>query len=156
MSSGKTPEDRVVSDFSVTTQSDRIGHDDSVPRVCIMSHVCGGHQKIVVSHKGKPVLLGCCPVNGHEFLNKVAIADGNASLLSPVPDVLRRRSDGNKREDPVPLTQFRVAFNDNMAFDLRVPSNSHVLSNHAVRTYPDVFSQFGARVHDSRGVDLRR
>ena len=94
MNSDQPSDDRMVADRDVPGQGRRVGHDQVVAQVTIVSHMDIGHEKVVVANRRHAPARHRATVHGHILPKNVVMADDHAGRLTFVLEMLGRGADG--------------------------------------------------------------
>ena len=137
---------RIVFDTNVTTEHDRIGHDDSVLDEAIVSYVGVGHKIAIAANGGDPIIFLGAAIDRNAFTKDVCVPDHDLSRRALVRKVLRFATDHTAGKEAIVASDGGMTGQGNAVFQSRAAANSDVGANDAMMTDPNIFIEFGARV----------
>ena len=117
VAAGEAPEDHPVVYRDMAGQRYAIGHDDMASQPAVMRHMRVGHQKIVITQLGQPLVLRWSAVNGYALTYGVPVAYLQAGVLASIFLVLGSLSYGRKLEDVIVASDGGWPADDNMWVD---------------------------------------
>ena len=106
-----------VVNLDVTGERRGVCHYNLVSQKAIVRDVRLRHQQISVADLGQTAAALRAAMNGDEFADVISIADFNACRFAAVFQILRRKSDGNERENFIVIADLRIAVNDDVRFE---------------------------------------
>jgi hypothetical protein len=131
----------------VSAQSCGVGEDDVVSDHAIMRNVGVGHDESVAADASEASAFHGATIDGDEFADGVVVADFEARGFVFVTQILRRESDGGKREEAVARADLRGAFNGDVGDQLAVFAEFDARADGAVR------ADFARRMNFHGGID---
>src|SRR5512138_3476806 len=154
MDPGEPPDDGMIADRNMTSQTRRIRKNEMAAEMTVMGNVHIGHQEILRPNGGCPTALYRRPVDCHIFPENVVVADDHLGLFAVVIQMLRRGADRDKWMQLAPCTDLRPAINRDMRHEMGSRSNRDMLTDQTKRPELHIIGKTGLWVHYSCCMNL--
>lgn len=146
----------IVFHMDVPSQQSGVGHDDPVADATVVGNMAAGHDEAIIPQEGQPFFFFGATVDRNPFANDVAITDDEFGFTAAIADVLWITPQDGTRKDAVPLTNADEAGDMDSRCQMRSSSDPDARTNRAERTDLHILGEFGSRIDDRMGMDVRR